>query len=79
MGEKYDEKCDIWAIGILSYEVMVGKLPFKINTERDLQKIVINFINSVQRRYLLPRICGTIRECQKLCLEYIEKEPRGQV
>jgi serine/threonine protein kinase len=32
MGEKYDEKCDIWAIGILSYEVMIGKLPFKINT-----------------------------------------------
>lgn len=40
MGEKYDEKCDIWAIGILSYEVLVGKLPFKINCEKDLQKIV---------------------------------------
>lgn len=48
MGEKYDEKCDIWAIGILSYEILIGKLPFKINTMNDLQKIVRVVNNLVQ-------------------------------
>lgn len=56
MGEKYDEKCDIWAIGILSYEILIGKLPFKINTMNDLQKIVRVVNNLVQRRDYFPRI-----------------------
>lgn len=56
MGEKYDEKCDIWAIGILSYEILVGKLPFKINTMNDLQKIVRVVNNLVQWRDYFPRV-----------------------
>lgn len=56
MGEKYDEKCDIWAIGILSYEILIGKHPFKINTMNDLQKIVKVINNLVQWRDYFPRI-----------------------
>jgi len=33
MNGKYDEKVDIWAIGILTYELLIGKIPFKINSE----------------------------------------------
>lgn len=28
-GEKYDESVDIWAIGIILYELLVGKPPFE--------------------------------------------------
>jgi serine/threonine protein kinase len=38
----YDEKIDLWAIGVLTYELLVGKVPFKIVCESDLQKIVMN-------------------------------------
>jgi serine/threonine protein kinase len=40
MSGKYDEKVDIWAIGILTYELLIGKIPFKISSEEDLIKIV---------------------------------------
>jgi serine/threonine protein kinase len=40
----YDEKVDIWAIGILVYEFYVGKAPFNIKLQEDLFKIVIHIL-----------------------------------
>jgi len=56
MSGKYDEKVDIWAIGILTYELLIGKIPFKINSEEDLVKIVSDSIDVVQGRYPLSRV-----------------------
>lgn len=41
-GQKYDEKVDLWAIGILAYELLLGKSPFDISEQQDLYKIVHN-------------------------------------
>ena len=30
-GQRYDEKVDLWAIGILAYELFIGCSPFEIN------------------------------------------------
>jgi serine/threonine protein kinase len=30
IGKQYTESVDIWAIGMLAYELMVGRLPFKV-------------------------------------------------
>ena len=40
-GEKYNEKVDIWAIGILSYEMALGESPFNIKSAIDLPNIVL--------------------------------------
>lgn len=37
---EYDEKVDIWAIGMMAYECIVGKIPFRIYSELDLNRIV---------------------------------------
>lgn len=29
-GEQYDDSVDIWAVGVLTYELLVGSMPFKI-------------------------------------------------
>ena len=36
----YSHTVDIWAIGILAYELITGELPFKITNPSDLSKII---------------------------------------
>jgi aurora kinase len=43
-GNSYDEKIDLWAIGVLGYEMMTGRIPFDIKSEKDLSKIVTSKI-----------------------------------
>jgi len=40
MGVEYDEKIDIWDIGMMTYECLLGKIPFRIYSELDLNRIV---------------------------------------
>ena len=39
-GQEYDEKIDIWDVGMMTYECLLGKIPFKIYSELDLKRIV---------------------------------------
>lgn len=54
-GEQYDERIDLWSIGILAYEMLVGDIPFEITREEELIKIVLIRLNADQRRNPLPR------------------------
>ena len=39
-GEGYTNKIDVWAIGIMAYEMLVGKNPFIENTNQGLSKLL---------------------------------------
>lgn len=47
-GEAYDERVDIWGVGVMTYELITGSIPFRIYCEEDVKNIVNWIINSRQ-------------------------------
>jgi serine/threonine protein kinase len=44
-GERYDEKIDLWAVGVMAYELYFGRGPFGIRLEEELGRIVRDWDN----------------------------------
>lgn len=38
--KNYNNKIDVWSIGVLTYELLFGRVPFEIVSEKDFVKIV---------------------------------------
>ena len=48
-GLMHDEKVDLWSLGILTYEFLVGKPPFEVSN-RDLDNCL--YANQTQTTYI---------------------------
>ena len=41
MGANYDKQVDIWALGVMMYEFVTGKIPFKLSNKNLLEAVHI--------------------------------------
>lgn len=65
--EKYSSKCDIWAIGLIFYEMVCGKLPWKGRSEYELLKNILSMpLEFPKDIELQPNVKSFIAGCLKL-------------
>lgn len=71
-GNKYDEKVDVWALGIMLFEMLFGEDPFKISKEHELIKIVENELT-------LPDKIKLSKDAHNFLLQCLKKNPHGRM
>ncbi len=69
--ERLDARSDIFSLGILLYEVLTGKLPFRSETLHDVIRL-ISEEDPVLPRRVNPEIPGDL---QNICMKALEKNP----
>ncbi len=70
-GDPYDNTADIWSIGCIFYQLLVGFLPFTANNAFQLVKVL------EEGTYFLPKFVEVSEDCVRIltrCLQYDVKE-----
>jgi serine/threonine protein kinase len=68
--ELYDSKIDIWNIGVLTYELLFGSIPFEIRQVDDINKIVRFARSRWRKRSTFPKKSQSLMRQNYLCWDY---------
>ena len=64
----YDLRCDLWSIGVITFEMLSGKLPFMAKTNEALEEKILSC------DYDIDQLTGVSRDAKKFIESLIEKD-----
>lgn len=67
-GEEYNEKIDVWALGVILFEMVFGEDPFQIKRESELVKIV-------DCQFQLPGNVKISKDAHHFLMNCLQKNP----
>ena len=71
--KKYDYKSDLWSIGVIFYEMLIGFTPFKAKNIYELIRKIENDAVVIPKKFKLSN------ECEKLLLSLLQKNPKNRI
>ena len=71
--KKYNQKSDLWSIGIIFFEMLTGNTPFKAKNIYELIRVIENDVVEIPTKFILSK------ECRKLLLSLLEKNPEKRI
>lgn len=69
--EYFDTKIDIWSLGILIYEMLLGRTPFKNRSKPAMRR------NIIAVRYKVPNFLGA--EAKDVITKFLVRDPRDRL
>lgn len=64
-GQEYDEKVDIWSLGVISYILISGKNPFPGKTRQDVHQMIKTKVIDLD---LVPAFANTSSDCKNFIM-----------
>lgn len=71
---KYDAKVDLWSVGIILYECLFGKAPYKSET---LDELLLKIRSETP--ILIPNSCRISDLCQDLLAQCLQRDPSKRI
>lgn len=56
LGGSYNKQVDIWALGVMMYEFLTGKIPFRICHNSNLSQLVFTILHRSPQRLITPKL-----------------------
>lgn len=73
MGREYTNRCDIWSLGVIMYQLLYKTLPFKARNESDLLKFILS------NKFKLPEGCKISEPLNDLLSKMLVVDPKKRI